>query len=98
MMEKSFEEIAKKCYEDRVREKLYYQNSFDNQVKKEYVLFCWWCRGCKNGEITEKTFKEYQKKEKVELNFWTKKRIAELYFGYKCEYDHEKGEWEVKKV
>ena len=41
MREKSFEEIAKKCYADRVREKLYYQNSFDNQVKKEYVLFCW---------------------------------------------------------
>lgn len=94
MMDNQNIDIAWKNYKKQEYEK---QFSFENRVKQEYAKFCCWCRAFKNAEFTEKNFKEYQKQEKTNFDFWMKKRIAELFFGYKFEFNYDTYKWNIKK-
>ena len=90
-----------KIAEDTRNERLYYEaikkQGLDYKAKLEYSLFCAWCRAFKNSEFTEKNFKTYQIKEKKNINFYVKKRIAELYFGYSSTYDDKTSKWVFSK-
>ena len=84
-----FYEIAEQCHKDRIREQ---RTNINKIAELEYSSFCVWCRAYKNAQFTEQNFKEYVKTEK-DLNFWIKKRIAELFFGYTFSFDHNKMKW-----
>lgn len=93
-MEQTFEELIELCHKDRVRDEYYKSINIDNRARQEYAKFCCWCRAFKNSQFTEQNFKEYQKQEKIKLNFWIKKRIAELFFGYKFTFNYSTYKWE----
>ena len=92
-----FYEIAKECYNDRIREEKFMAYDMKNKAQTEYAMFCCWCRAFRNSNFTEKNFKEYQRVENVKLDFWTKKEIAEQYFGYKFEFDNNSHKWKLCK-
>ena len=95
--EYEFYKIAKEVYKDRIKEEYLIKNNLDNQAKLEYSKFCIWCRAFKNADFSEKNFKEYILKEKIKLNFWVKKKIAELFFNYKFKYNNSTMKWEKEK-
>ncbi len=93
----SFEELARQVHKERVDKEYWENNNLDNRASQEYSMFCCWCRAYKNAEFTEENFKEYQRKEHIKLNFWLKKRIAELFFGYKFTFDYNTNKWSSVK-
>lgn len=72
-----------------------------SQVNGEYIYvnFCVWCNAFNNckGKTDAKLFAKFLNNENIELTFWQRKHLAEKYFGYKYEYKHDKGEWEITK-
>ena len=95
--EYDFYKIAKQVHEYRLREEYWNKNNLDNQAKLEYSKFCVWCRAFKDSDFSEKNFKEYQLSEGIKFNFWLKKRIAELFYGYEFEFDYNTKEWKSHK-
>lgn len=93
-----FYKLAQEVHKDRTRAEFWGKNNLDNQAKIEYGKFCVWCRAFRNGDFSEKNFKEYQKEENTRFNFWLKKRIAELYFNYKFEFNHDTMKWKSQKI
>ena len=92
-----FYELAKEIHKDKIRDEYWQNNSLDNRARQEYAKFCIWCRAFKDGDFSEKNFKEYQKVECLKFNFWIKKRIAELFYGYEFEFDYNTMEWKSHK-
>lgn len=92
-----FYEIAEQCYNDRIKEEYRQRHDINNIASLEYNLFCAWCCAYKDAQFTEQNFKEYAKKEK-DLNFWIKKKIFELFFGYEFEFDYNNNKWSCKKT
>lgn len=97
-MQQTFEELIELCHKDRVRDECYKSINIDNRARQEYAKFCCWCRAFKDSQFTEQNFKEYQKQEKIKLNFWIKKRIAELFFGYEFNFNYQTYKWERRKL
>lgn len=85
------------CAKDRLKEQERLRHDINHIAKLEYSLFCAWCNAFKNAQYTEQNFKEYVKTEK-ELSFWVKKKIAEIFFGYIYEFDHDTNKWHCKKL
>ena len=96
-MVKSFYEIAREVHKDRIREEYWQNNSLDNRAKQEYAKFCIWCRAFKNADFSEQNFKLYQNQEHTHFDFWLKKRIAELFYGYEFEFDSNTMKWKSRK-
>lgn len=96
-MVKSFYEIAREAHKDRIREEYWQNNSLDNRAKQEYAKFCIWCRAFKNADFNEQNFKIYQRQEHTNFDFWLKKRIAELFYGYEFEFDYNTMKWKSYK-
>lgn len=96
-MVKSFYEMAREVHKDRTREEYWQNNSLDNRAKQEYAKFCIWCRAFKDGDFSEKNFKIYQKEEQTKLDFWLKKRIAELFYNYCFEFNYKTMKWKSYK-
>ena len=92
-----FYEIASKTNKERKKEERYNSLKLDNQAREEYAMFCCWCRAFRDGDFSEKNFKEYQIKERTDFDFWLKKRIAELFFGYKFEFNLDTMKWRKTK-
>lgn len=65
-----------------------------------YLSFCNWCFAFANEstKTDAKAFAKFLKQENIKLTFWQRKNLAEKYFGYKYEYKHEKGDWEITKI
>lgn len=96
-----FYEVAKLCHEDRLKLEKEEKQDFSRKIRLEYANYSLWCRA-NNKLENEKTFNEYVKEEKPELNFWYKKAIFERYFNYTFEYiyqpnDSLNGKWKAKK-
>ena len=92
-----FYELAQEVHRDRIRDEFWKKNSIDNIANQEYAKFCVWCRAFRNGDFSEKNFKEYKKEENVSINFWIKKRIAELFYDYEFEFDRNTMKWKSHK-
>lgn len=88
-----FNTIALQCNKERLQEEFKCKYDINCIAKTEYELFSVWCRIYKNSQETEQNFKEYQLKENKKLGFWVKKKIAELFFGYKFTWDYDKNKW-----
>lgn len=89
----NFYEIAEQCHKDRIKKQ---KTDINNIAKLEYNLFCAWCRAYKDAQFTEHNFKQYVKTER-DLNFWVKKKIAEMYFGYTYKFDYNTNKWKCIK-
>lgn len=96
-METGLYKLLEECHNDRIKELELLKHDINYQSKLEYSLFCAWCNAFKNAQYTEHNFKEYVKTEK-ELSFWVKKKIAEMFFGYIYEFDHDTNKWLCKKL
>lgn len=99
-IEQSFnQQIRELCYE-RQQAELWEQNRKKANGEYIYVNFCVWCNAFNsgNGKKDAKLFAKFLKQENIELTFWQRKHLAEKHFGYKYEYKHNKGDWEVKRV
>ena len=98
-MENTFEKIIGEVQIERLKEQALNQDILVNRARREYALFCCWCNAFRHGKEKDnaETFGQYIKAENVKLDFWTKKKIAEAYFGYSYEFDLEKGKWKIKK-
>lgn len=92
-----FDEIANQIHKDRIMQEEWNSKNIDNLAKLEYSRFCVWCRVFKNSDFSEQNFKEYQKEENLKFNFWLKKRIAELFFGYEFKFDYDTMKWSSEK-
>lgn len=96
----NFNEMIAECNKVRQAEwtKDYEQDKRHGEhIYAQYVLTCigyekpeWIARADK--------FASWLKKEKIKLNFYQRKWIAENHFGYKYEYNYEKEKWECRKV
>lgn len=96
-MVKSFYELAQEVHKDRIRDEYWQKHNLDNRARQEYAIFCVWCRAFKNANFSEQNFKIYQRKEHKHFDFWLKKRIAELFYGYKFEFDYYTMKWKSHK-
>ena len=92
-----FYSMARQIHNNKVRDEYLKNKSLEYIVNVEYSIFCCWCRAF-NKEENEINFKLYQKQENKSINFWVKKRIAELFFNYNFEYDYENKKWKYKKI
>ena len=88
----------KLLHNDSIRRKYWEEHNINNRARQEYAAFCIWCRAYKNAEFSEKNFKEYQQKEHTNFDFWLKKRIAELFFGYKFTFNYDTKKWQREKI
>ena len=95
-MKYDFFKEAKLAHNDRICEQVKNETSLAAQAKREYSLFCVWCR-MMNENPTEVMFKFYLKNEKVKLNFWVQKKLLETYFGYEYKFDYLTNKWLAKK-
>ena len=88
--------------ENECRTKNHYLQEFKKELYGEniYSKFCIWCNAFNNsnGKTDANLFAKFLKQENIELTFWQRKHLAEKYFGYKYEYKHDKGEWEITKI
>lgn len=87
---KDFYMLAKKVNEERINDKYNQRKNLNYIAEIEYSKFCIWCRAYKNSEFTEENFKKYQEENNIKINFWVKKRIAELFFDYEFIFVNEK--------
>lgn len=92
-MVNDFYKLALQTYKERKKQEMWKDLDLDNQARREYAKFCVWSRGYNNSDFSEKSFKRYQREENLQLNFWLKKRIAEMFYGYKFEFNYETHEW-----
>ena len=95
-MDNEFYQIATECHEDRIMKEKNLQYDLDRKARFEFSSFRIWCRVYKNSEFSEQNFKEYVSKIK-NIDFWTKKKIAELFFGYTYTYDSQTDKWTCHK-
>lgn len=95
-MNEDFYTIANKVHNDRILKEYNDSIKIDTIINKEYSMFCCWCYAF-GKEENEKSFKEYLAKENKNLNFWIKKRIAELFFEYNFIYDDQGKKWKAYK-
>ena len=95
-MIEDFYTIAKQVHNDRVLKEYNDSVKIDTIINKEYSMFCCWCYAF-NKEENEHNFKEYLEKENKNLNFWIKKRIAEMFFDYEFEFDYNTMKWKSHK-
>lgn len=65
-----------------------------------YTIFWVWCQAKWHGKFTTniRLFDKYCKDNNIELTFWQRKHLAEKYFGYKYEYDHDKEKWNITRA
>lgn len=91
-------EQIEKAYQDFKRREYAKNFTTDNIAACEYAKFCIWCRAFKNADFSESNFKEYQQKEHTNFDFWLKKRIAELFFGYKFTFNYDTMKWQREKI
>lgn len=96
-MVKSFYELAQEVHKDRIRDEYLQEHNLDNRARQEYAIFCIWCRAFKGGDFSEQNFKIYQRQEYKHFDFWLKKRIAELFYGYEFEFDYYTMKWKSHK-
>ena len=96
-MVKSFYEIAREVHKDRIRDEYWQKHNIDNRARQEYAKFCIWCRAFKDGDFSEKNFKIYQRQEYKHFDFWIKKKIAELFYGYEFKFDYNTMKWKSYK-
>ncbi len=89
--------LLNECAKDRLKEQERLRHDINHIAKLEYSLFCAWCNAFKNAQYNEQNFKEYARTEK-ELSFWVKKKIAEMFFDYIYEFDHDTNKWHCKKL
>lgn len=92
-----FYELANEVHKDRIKEEQNQRNNLNYQANLEYNLFCVWCRAFKKAQFTEQNFKEYVRTEK-DLNFWVKKKIFELFFGYEFEFNYYSNKWNCREM
>ena len=83
-----FYTLAYQVHDDKIRDENLKRYDVDYQAKIEYLKFKVWCRAFKDADFSENNFKAYQKEENVLINFWIKKRIAELFYNYKIIYNN----------
>lgn len=98
--EQTFEEQIRQMQDERHRRERWECKRKQLNGEYIYVNFCVWCNAfndskCKNDA---KLFAKFLKQENIELTFWQRKHLAEKYFGYKYEYRHDKGDWEITKI
>ena len=96
-MVKSFYEIAREIHKDKIRDEYWQEHNINNRARQEYAKFCIWCRAFKNADFSEQNFKIYQKEEHTNFDFWLKKRIAELFYGYEFKFDYNTMKWKSHK-
>lgn len=98
-MEEDFEKQIRDMVEERNRKQVFENERADRDGEYIYTKFKCWCNAFKNGQgINDaRVFAEFVKEEKIELDFWQKKSIAEKYFGYKYKLNNKTLEWELKK-
>lgn len=94
-----FETIVRSVVDERRRNE--YNEDLENYQngEYEYTKFKCWCNAFKNGKGQDnpKVFAEYLKSVGSELGFWAKKHLAEKYFDYEYDYDHNTGEWNIHR-
>ena len=92
-----FDTIAMLVHKDRVRDESIVMHSLEKTIETEFAMFSVWCRAMEK-EINEKSFKQYLKEEKLNLQFYVKMGIYEKFFGYTFTYDYDKERWISKKT
>lgn len=97
-MEDDFYTIARQVHEERVRDEYWERNSIDYKAKTVMTDFRIWCRINEKDCDDENIFKEYLKAENPEVNFWVRKRIAEVYWNYVYTFDYQKQKWNAVKT
>lgn len=92
-----FYKIAEEIRQERINIDNLKMQGLDYKAKQEFSLFCIWCRALKNADFSEQNFKIYQKEEHTNFDFWLKKRIAELFYGYEFKFDYNTMKWKSYK-
>lgn len=92
-----FYKICAEIEKENKEKKQHTDMSIDIKAQQEYAMFCCWSRAFNNNDFGEKSFKKYQKQENIKFDFWLKKRIAELFFGYNFKFDNNKQKWILYK-
>jgi hypothetical protein len=72
------------------------KNSIQYKADVAFTHFRIWCHINETTE-NETNFKIYVKSIKKGLDFWVKKQIAEVYFGYKYTYNYKTNQWQGSK-
>lgn len=90
-----FYKELKDCHDERLKQERILKQSLDYQAELQYCLFKIWCKVYNNNEYTMQNFKEYAQEN--DLHFLVKKKIAETYFGYAFDYNHDDGKWHCTK-
>jgi hypothetical protein len=96
---KTFEEMAQDEHEIRRKEAKRELEKFFLMGENHYTKFCVWCNAFYKGKGKNDAhlFAKFLEEEKVELNFWQKKHLAEKYFGYDYQYDSNNKKWKIIK-
>ena len=89
--------ILKEIHKDKIKQEYWQEHNLDNRARQEYGIFCIWCRAFKDSDFSEQNFKLYQRQEHKHFDFWLKKRIAELFYGYEFEFDYNTMNWKSYK-
>lgn len=87
-------------HEWRVNQEWHKRNERQALGEDIYTTFWVWCQSKWHGKFTTniRLFDKYCKDNKIELTFWQRKHLAEKYFGYKYEYDHNKQKWKITRA
>lgn len=89
----SCDEIIQEMSKDREQKEFNKLNSLEHIARVKYALYFAWCKAFNKNEKEIETFKEYLKSENINLNFWVKKKISEMYFDCKYEFDYKKNKY-----
>ena len=95
-MVEDFETLLKQVATER-------RNKEAKTVTEEKLWFievdfkCWCHSKGKFYNLNEQDFKEYLKEYNIKLDFATKMKICEQWFGYEFEYDTETEKWKTLK-
>ena len=100
MNDKDFDTMIKEIHDERVAYERHSRKLAQIKGENIYTLFCIWCNAFRNGEgkTNPNEFALFLKTENIGITPTQRRYLAEKYFGYKYEYKHDKGKWEIKMV
>lgn len=95
----NFYQQANEEHEIKVRNEQLIKQDKENTGHNIYTMFCIWCNAFNKGQGKNdpKVFGKFLKEEKIELNFWQKKNIAEKHFNWIYDFDTKNNKWNIKR-
>lgn len=91
--------LIEKCIEERRKKERTRAKNRAIYGEDVYVRFVTWCYAFKGEKAVKdpKMFSQFLKEEKIQLNFWQKKYLAENYFGFSYNWNMKESKWEISK-